>query len=179
MPTLEEVRDQLSHLDGASKFLGRREIKELPSVLWEDEKLEKMVQGLYGKGQGILVATNKRLIFLDKGMVGNLRMEDFAYDKITSVQFDTGMIMGKITLYVAGNKAEISQIEKKQVRTFCDYVRAKIGSQQHASTIPAPAAATQENDIISQLEKLGILKEKGILTEAEFETKKKELLARL
>lgn len=40
---------------------------------------------------------------------------------------------------------------------------------------PAPAAAASE-DMYAQLEKLGELKEKGILTEAEFDAKKKQIL---
>lgn len=37
----------------------------------------------------------------------------------------------------------------------------------------------EEHDVYEQLEKLGALKEKGILTEEEFEEKKKSLLARI
>ena len=37
----------------------------------------------------------------------------------------------------------------------------------------------ESNDILSQIKKLSSLKEKGILTEEEFDSKKKELLAKL
>lgn len=46
-------------------------------------------------------------------------------------------------------------------------------------TIDLPAQTVQETDIFSAIEKLAILKEKAILTESEFSTKKAELLARL
>lgn len=38
---LDDIREQIDNLDGASKFLGRKEIKELPSILWEDERVER------------------------------------------------------------------------------------------------------------------------------------------
>jgi hypothetical protein len=46
-------------------------------------------------------------------------------------------------------------------------------------TFDSPASTVQENDIFSAIEKLAILKDKAILTENEYSTKKAELLARL
>jgi Bacterial PH domain/Short C-terminal domain len=187
LPTLEEIKAQLEHLDGVSKLFGRKEIKELPNILWEDEKLEKLVQGFYAKGNGILVATNKRLIFIDKGLMYGLRVEDFPYDKISSIQYSTGMLLGKITIFTSGNKALIEQIDKSQVKQFGEYVRARIsGSLEHASyqsndkqSPPQPTEVRSsgvDDELIEALERLGKLKEQGILTEEEFTAKKKQLL---
>src|SRR6478672_8751933 len=104
MPTYEEIQAQVAHMDGYSKWLGKKEFKALPDILWEDEQLEKAVQGWYESGTGLLVATNKRLIFIDKGMV-KLRVEDFPYDKMTSIQYETGWVQGEITIFASGNKA--------------------------------------------------------------------------
>jgi hypothetical protein len=187
MPTLEEIKSQLSHLDGVSKLLGRKEIKELPNILWEDERLEKLVQGFYVKGNGILVATNKRLIFIDKGLIYGLRVEDFPYDKISSIQYSTGMLLGKITIFTSGNKADIDQIDKNQVKQFAEYVRARIsGALEHASyqtnekqelsRSNEKKSTGIDDELIEGLERLGKLKEQGILTEEEFSAKKKQLL---
>jgi hypothetical protein len=46
-------------------------------------------------------------------------------------------------------------------------------------TFDSTASTVQENDIFSAIEKLAILKDKAILTENEYSTKKAELLARL
>ena len=81
------MKEQLRRLDGASKILSRREVNELPEVLWHDETVENAVRGQYAGGQGLLVATNKRLIFLNKAMLGGrVRIEDFPYDRIASIQ---------------------------------------------------------------------------------------------
>jgi hypothetical protein len=54
--------------------------------------------------------------------------------------------------------------------------------QQYAAPAPppeqyyqAPAQATQE-DVVTQLERLGALKQQGLLTDAEFDAQKKKLL---
>lgn len=185
VPTTEEIKTQLDNLDGVSKFFGKKEIKELPNILWEDEELEKLVQGYYAKGNGILVATNKRLIFIDKGLFYGLRVEDFPYDKISSIQYSTGMMFGKITIFTSGNKAEIEQVEKGQVKVFSEYVRARISStKEHASysnqekkkSLNTNGTSKNDDDLIVLLEGLGKLKEQGMLTEEEFSAKKKQLL---
>jgi hypothetical protein len=48
---------------------------------------------------------------------------------------------------------------------------------QYAAPPPAPAAPASGDDMIEQLEKLGELRDKGILTDAEFEAQKAKLLA--
>jgi hypothetical protein len=46
---------------------------------------------------------------------------------------------------------------------------------QQAAPAPAPAAASQQ-DVISQLERLGALKSQGVLTEDEFQAQKAKIL---
>src|SRR4051812_25141567 len=99
MATIEEIKSQIKGLGGLDTYLGRREIKELPKILWHDEKVENIVQGFYNNGNGILVATNKRLVFVDKGLLFGLKVEDFPYDKISSIQYETGLLMGKLTIF--------------------------------------------------------------------------------
>lgn len=176
MPTLEEIQAQLQNLDGVSKLFGRKEIKELPNILWEDETLEALVQGYYAKGQGILVATNKRLIFINKGMLFGMKVEDFPYDKISSIQYETGLFLGKIIIFTSGNKAVIENIDKHQTKDFAEYVRARITRATEHAGLVSRIADKSDDDVISQLERLAKLKEQGILTEDEFQAKKKQLL---
>lgn len=67
MPSMEEIKPILSQLDGASTFFAKKEIKELPSILWENEMPEAIIQGRYQNSIGVLVCTNKRLIFINYG----------------------------------------------------------------------------------------------------------------
>jgi len=174
MPTFEEVKSQLSYLNGANKFISRGEIKELPKILWEDEIIKKAVPGNYQNGNGMLVATNKRVIFLNKGFLGGLQVEDFSYDKISSIQYNVGMLMGDITIYASGNKATIKHIEKSQTRDFADFLRANLDKKDEADQ---NTIAHTEDDVISKLERLASLKEKGILSEDEFQSEKKKILS--
>ena len=114
MVTQEEVKRQISSLNGAERLLGRKEIKELPSILWDDEQVEHLVQGYYNRSSGLLVATNKRLIFIDKGWLVGLRVEDFPYDKISSMQYKTGFLMGEITIYTSGIRPKYNRLRRSK-----------------------------------------------------------------
>ncbi len=174
MPTLDEIQAQLKRIDGISHLLGRKEIKELPAILWEDEQVEHMVQGIYNNGLGALFATNKRLLFVDKGMLFGLKVEDFPYDKVTSIQYETGMLQGKLTIFASGNRAEITNCGKALVRGIAEYVRARISSAQVSKASLSPARG---DDVISKLERLARLKEQGILSDDEFLQQKARILA--
>ena len=174
-PRVSAIEAQLRKLDGASRFLGYREIKELPSILWDSEQIHDAVQGFYESGQGLLVSTDRRLVFINKGLVFGLRVEDFPNDKITSIQYETKLLFGSITIFSSGNKAVIEQIDKGQARSFAEGVRSRLAA--HESTEPThDARALVHDDLTSQLEQLSLLKDKGILTEEEFAAKKKQLL---
>ena len=181
MPTLEDVKTQIKSIDGISKFLGFKEIKELPNILWENENIENMISGTYNNGSGILVATNSRLIFVDKGLIFGLKVEDFPLDKITSIQYSTGILLGKLTIFASGNKAIIDNVDKVQVRVFGDFVRNKISAESSEEPVKTDFSANEnvqnQDDIVSKLERLAKLKEQGVLTEEEFLELKKKLLA--
>lgn len=168
----ERVAAQIRSLDGVSKLLGRRELKVLHEILWDDETILKIIQGHYNNGFGILVATIRRLVFVDKGMLWGLRVEDFPYDKITSIQYETGIVFGKVTIFASGNKAEITLVNKTQARTFADSVRAYIAEGGRSAAKPA----SQSSDPLERLERLARLRESGHITEQEYLAQKKRLL---
>jgi hypothetical protein len=179
MADAASVEKAIKNLSGGEKFLGRGEIKALPSILWEDELPEKIVQGLYNNGNGILVATNKRLVFVDKGLM-SLKVEDFPYDKITSIQYSTGILMGGIDIFASGNKAEIKNVTKDQVKPFAEYVRARItGASAHASAPASPQTVSQDGDPVKKLKQIKEMLDMGLISQAEYDSKKAELLSRM
>lgn len=171
----EVISAQLRRLDLGSQILGRKELRELPAILWDDEDVLDVVQGIYENGTGILVATQKRLVFVDKGWLYGLRVEDFSLDKISSIQYETGLVFGSITIFTSGNKAVIKQVEKGRVRTFAESVRARISSKAAQSILP-DAAQPVTTAVSTELETLAGLKERGLLTDEEFAAAKRRLL---
>jgi hypothetical protein len=180
---LQRILQQVQRLPKANLFLTKKEIKELPNILWDDEEVVDLVPGFYSGGNGILVATHKRLIFVDKGMVYGLKVEDFPLDKVTSIQYQTGLLLASITIFASGNKAVIDNVDKTLARTFAEGVRARIATPAKpvttttAQPTAAPTAAPAKwEDLVAEIERYAELKERGLLTDEEFSAKKKQLL---
>ncbi len=171
---LNEIKKQIQELklSNISNYLGRKEINELPQILAESETIDNIAQGTYNNGQGILVSTNRRLVFVDKGLLYGLKVEDFPLDKITTIQYETGLLLGEIKIHTSGNIAKIDNVEKATARAFAEFVRNKL-SQPKETISPI---INNQPDVYDQLEKLAKLKEQGILTQEEFDVQKKKLL---
>ena len=192
MPTLDEVKAQLRNLGTVNKieiWFGVREIKAFPDILQEDEVLERVLQGKRGTLRpidGLLCATNKRLVFVDRGVI-NVKVEDFSYNEITSINtYGTDRFFGRVTIsFASGIELDVRRIEKKHVEDFGDYVRARIKMSTMSITGQSKQADISEKDKVfdsdnerklNALERLVKLKEQGILSEAELEIEKKKIM---
>jgi hypothetical protein len=179
-PDIEAAMSKMSYKSGS-----KREVKRLADHLWHDEQVSLITGGTYGPGTGIVVLTDRRLFFLKDGLMSKTS-EDFPLDKISSVQWSTGMLLGKITVFASGNKAEITNVQKADGKAITDAVRARLAggsSSKEAPPAPAPAPApptvAATDDVYERLKKLGDLRDAGILTDEEFAAKKQVLLEQL
>ena len=79
------------------------------------------------------------------------------------------------TAVIAGTATAVSnRVSRRQANRWSQQEEAQY-QQQQAMAAPPPAAPA-EDDAIAQIEKLGELKEKGLLTEEEFSAQKAKLL---
>jgi Bacterial PH domain/Short C-terminal domain len=157
------------------KFGAGREIKRLIEHLWEGETVDKMTTGTYGKGTGLVVLTDRRLLLVQDGVMSKTT-EDFPMDKVSSVQWTSGMMLGSIVIFASGNKSEIKNVNKDDGKEMVDKIRHRISSPTPSAD---PTGAAVAADPIEQLRRLGELRDAGVVTPEEFEAKKAELLGRL
>lgn len=168
-----QVEEFKKKLPGNIRMFARKEFKKLPSLLEEDERIQSIAQGRYDGKQGLVVATDRRVLFVEEGMLRS-NLEDFRYERISSVQTGKGAMFGKLTIFASGNKAEIDQIAPKEMGvSLGDLVRSRIGSgAANSSGVAAPV----EDSALDKLKKLGELKDAGVLSEEEFQAQKQKLL---
>lgn len=160
------------------KFGGGREIKKLLDHLWEGETVYRMTTGFYGNGTGLLVLTDRRLLFVKDGVMSKTT-EDFPLSKVSSIQWLSGMAMGNIVVFASGNKAEVKNVQKDDGKEIVDRIRARLAPGETSVAPTAPAAEPAGPDLIDQIKRLGALHSAGVLSDEEFSSKKAELLARM
>lgn len=166
-----------------NKYGGRRELRKLSDHLSPDEKVNHMATGRYGGGTGLLVETDRRLIFVREGRMSS-QVEDFPLTKISSVQWSTGMLLGKLTVFLSGNKSDIDQVDKTDGWALAESVRSRISSLVDAPSVPqsaalaAPAAGLDRSPM-AMLAMLAVLRDEGVISLEEYAAKKLVVADRL
>ena len=105
-----------------------REIKELPDILWAGEFTELASRGAFGNGNqvGLLVATNKRVIYAKAGWFSSLTVEDYTYGEISSLTTKTGTIAGEMVMNVSDGRVRIHSIPNDELLQLADVVKTKL-----------------------------------------------------
>lgn len=169
MPSYEQIEQEIAECGIQIDLLPKTEVKALPDILQSNEHINYIVRGLYKGRNGVLVSTTDRIIFFDKGRLWGVRVEEFRYENITSVEYSTGLIAGEIIIYAAGNAAKIDMVPFG-CKQFTDVVREIISNCRISS------ANVVDDDFLSKLERLAKLKRSGLLTDEEFILAKTKLL---
>ncbi|MBN1236655.1 MAG: PH domain-containing protein [Methanotrichaceae archaeon] len=156
-------------------------VEALPSILRDDEIPEKNVIGYYKDKGWLLMATNKRLVFVNLGLT-SLNVEDLSYNKISSVQYSSGMFMssvGHLEIIAGGNKAKIS-IKTKDLKPFAEHVQARvIEASTHANVPILSPTISHVDDPVRKLKQIKEMLDAGLINQAEYDSKKTELLSRM
>lgn len=174
MPSLAEIKRQIELCPGKYIFWTQKEIRALPKILNDDEVIKAVTSGLMNNATWLAVCTNRRVIFVNCGMFFGLRQVQLPLDRIQSIDHEFTIVFGSISVWDGASAFTIRLVLKSSIMPFVKATQEAmyaIRSGQAKST--STAAPT---DIASQLSKLAELKEKGYLTEAEFQQQKKKLL---
>ena len=176
MPTLEEVQAQIKLLGEVDTFGTKKEIRYLPDILSNDETILSLTSGMMDGNTWLIVCTERRVIFLDKGMIYGLKQRETPLDKINSVEQKTGMMFGSIGIWDGAAHMEIKNVMKKTVKPFVEAVNSAREALKVAEKHEHPPSASKGSDITSQLERLADLRERGFLTDLEFQAQKAKIL---
>jgi Bacterial PH domain/Short C-terminal domain len=147
----------------------KNEIKHLEEYLEPGEVVSEIAGGRFGKGNGLLALTDRRIVFVFHGVV-RTGLEEFRLPVLTAVSSSGGVIWASISLTLAGRTARIESIDKTDAKRMVDAIRLTLSART-----PTPAMV----DIPAQIKKLADLRDAGVLTTEEFEAKKTDLLARM
>ena len=168
---IDELAEGLTHRLGLKK-----ELKTVVGVLHEDEDVLIMAAGAYDGKQGLILATNSRVFFYQRTVMGG-KQEDFFYDKISSVQNESGLMNGILKIVTSGATAEIKLYDKKRAQEFGDLIRLRLrGSGASAQAAASAPAATSPEE---RLAKLKSLQEAGLITQEEYEEQRAAIIGAL
>lgn len=125
--------------------------------------------------KGVLIATSHRVLFFAKKLTG-FELESFPYENISSFEQGKSMMGQRVSMFASGNKVAVKWInDPASLATVVEAVNARMGKPRTPTSQPNAI----ESDVMGQLKQLGDLRDAGVLTDEEFNAKKKSLLDRL
>lgn len=195
----EEIRrvyDAIAAQLGDDRFFTTKELDVLPKILAPLEQVLSFSSGLMDGNTWLIVLTDARVLFVDKGMIFGLKQTSIELGNIVSIQGETGLMFGTIRIGVASGTHEIRNVWKRTVNPFVNRVRAAMGARQRGeqmtsptSGTPAPVApsgaspqSTQAQPprdgsaLIAEIERLDRLRRSGAIDEHEYERLKSQIV---
>ena len=173
MKTLGEIQTMLKEC-GAIDFWGtKKEVKELPNIIHDDEIITYATSGTLNGNTWLIVSTNKRVIFLDKGMIFGLNQVEIPLSKINSIAHKKGLILGDIEIWDGASKMKITNVSKN---TLVPFVNAVNKAREELNKPQTQVIQQQHISSADEILKFKALLDQGIITQEEFNQKKKELL---
>jgi hypothetical protein len=163
---------QIKELGQFDKFFTKKEINYLPEVIVPGEIIRGLTSGSHDGTTWLIAITTKRLLFLDKGMIYGLKQMEMPLDKISSISYKTGLLFGEIQISTSGGTKKVELIDKKDVSKIAQIISDLLKQSREIPSFPQ----ANGNDVVSQLEKLAVLKEKCIISEQEFVVLKQKIL---
>ena len=184
------------------------EIEKIAERLDEEEKVLEVAKqsrrkpgGAFIAGGNTVFATDRRLIIRNPSMLGaRQNIEDFEYDKLTSIKLEKGVFSSTLVITAPGmgtasreggifslkggshpwgrsEDGSIDAIPKDKAEHILQIVRNAIVKAKKESQ--KPVQVVQQTSTADELAKLAKLKEQGILSDEEFDKMKKDLISKM
>lgn len=161
----------------------KKEFNYLLNILKGDETFEIYAEGIYDGNTWLIVLTNKRVIFLDKGMVYGLKVYEIPLNKINSISYSKGMVYGSLSVFHGSSNALIKNIRNEMVQPFAKKVDEQLDKLKEDNNKKINSSQVINNSnkesVTDKLKKLKELLDMEIITQEEFQSKKSELLSKM
>lgn len=120
-----QVKEQLIAVGADCRFWGRAEANELPQLLFDDEVIKCALNGRYEKGFALLVATNHRLLLLDKKPFV-LCFEDMRYEMVSEVDYTEKLFAATISLRTPGRVLQFMSYRIRRLRELTSFIQDRV-----------------------------------------------------
>jgi hypothetical protein len=117
---------------------------------------------------GTLAITNRRVLLVAQKMTGR-DVADFDYSLITSLDYSKGALFANIDIAAAGDHAIIRGIASSEVEKYIALIRDQMRNVRAKGAASPPSVADQVRDLAK-------LRDEGLMSDEEFERKRRELL---
>lgn len=179
----KEIKKQLIDAEVFDFWFNNKELKELPNIVEykNGEVIKYAANGLKeinGSTRTVLIlCTNRRVIFLNKNMIFGGDSTDIPLNMINSVQLTTHLVLADISIINGSTTTVLKNLNKDAAKILSKIIKQQMLEFQKKMYQPQVVSAENSKpDPADEIRKFKKLADDGIITQDEFEVKKKQLL---
>lgn len=123
MVTKESVEAQLKKIHFNTFGWGRTEIRELPNIILPDEQIFECANGIYEGGFALLVATDVRVLLIDKKPMNYLTVEDLRFDMISEIDYSHRLLGARISISTGSKNLRFTSYNQARLRKLIGHIQ--------------------------------------------------------
>jgi len=138
MVHISEIEAQVSQLGVRLSRWFRAELRELQHILMDHEKIIAVVPGRYFGGFALLVATDQRLLLIDKRTFF-MNFEDIRYDMISETDYNSRFFDCTLQIFTLNKQHRFTSVKNKDhLRKLTRYIQQRIMEVRHYQNSNSP-----------------------------------------
>lgn len=145
MVDYDDIQQQLAMVGYKVPIWQKAEVRELSNALAADEKIIQAINGHYEGGFGLLVATNHKLLLVDRKPMF-LTLDAISYGMIQEISLNYRLLNSTLHIWTSNKCLDFSSWNHAKAREILDYAQRSIVSVHtgyQTSMIPAQPVVVQ------------------------------------
>lgn len=123
MVSQKSLSAQLKRIGVNQHAWGRTELKELRNIIIPDEEIFECVNGIYEGGFALLVATDVRVLLVDKKPLNYLTVEDLRFDMINEIDYNHRVIGAYVDISTGNRDLKFRSYNQPRLRKLIGHVQ--------------------------------------------------------
>lgn len=142
MADAARINDELKAVGVSTYGRWKHPSKQLQSMIRDDEHIEAAAYGQSAQGSAMLVATNKRVIYVEGNMMYS-STDDFGYGVVSGVNHQTSVLFEAVTLYTKLHTYHLTYVNRTSAERFVKVVDDRVAG---AGDVHTDVDLSYEND---------------------------------
>lgn len=123
MVSAKSIENQLKRLGFNHRGWGRTEIRELQNIILPDEEIYECANGVYEGGFAMLLATDVRVLLVDKKPLNYLTVEDLRFDMINEIDYNHRLFGANIRISAGETNLKFTSFNQPRLRKLIGHVQ--------------------------------------------------------
>lgn len=149
IPSSFREEDELAYLEDSS------DVDKLRSLLEEGEIVYRLVKCWHDDSEGVLAATNKRIIFADQRFITS-KVVSFGYREVAAVVYNTQIVTQYVAIVHSSRTLTVEKVDMEHGKRFVKFIETAIGADY---TIEGDGRTFRHNDDMLKLKDVPSMKE--------------------